>query len=271
MSNTDVQIFTNKELNADVRVIRLNGESDDPWFVASDVAKVLDYSETSVMIRRMDDDETYKIAPTLIAGTSNMSRDITIISESGLYNAILGSKKPEAKKFKKWVTSEVLPSIRKTGGFVSNDDLFVESYFGGLDDSHKELLKGLLQNVRIEQEKNKQLTTKIEQDKPLVDFANQVSNSSDCIDVGTFAKVVKDEHIKLGRNKLFAWLRDNKYVRNNKNNEPYQRFIDMGLFKVIEQTYKTPYGQQIAFKTLVTPKGQIYFIQKLKDEFGVTG
>ena len=110
------------------------------------------------------------------------------------------------------------------------------------------------------------LLNKIEEDKPLVEFAEQVSLSTDAIDIGTFSKLIKDENIKLGRNQLFECLRDNKYLM--KNNIPYQQYIDNGYFKVIEQPYKTPYGNKINVKTLITPIGQIKLIEKLRKLYG---
>lgn len=113
----EIQIFSFQ--NCEVRVIE--GENGEPWFVAKDVAEILGYSETAKMLRRLDEDECKKIEPPEMGGTnfSSMAREITIINESGLYNAVLGSTKPEAKAFKKWVTSEVLPSIRKHGAYVT--------------------------------------------------------------------------------------------------------------------------------------------------------
>ena len=111
------------------------------------------------------------------------------------------------------------------------------------------------------------LLAKIEEDKPLVDYAETIIQSSDSIDIGTFAKVVKDENIPLGRNKLFDWLRINKMLM--KNNVPYQRYIDNKYFEVIEYTYNTPYGEKIGFKTLITGVGQVKIVEKLKKEYNV--
>lgn len=122
-----------------------------------------------------------------------------------------------------------------------------------------------LENERLELE-NKQKEQKLAEQKPLVTFAEQVSNSADYIDIGQLAKLAKDEHINIGRNKLFVWLRDKGYLM--KNNEPYQKHIDNNTFKTIEQVYKTPYGEKINIKTLVSGIGQIRIINKLKEEFG---
>lgn len=117
----------------------------------------------------------------------------------------------------------------------------------------------------IEEEEVRQLQAKqLEEQRPLVQFANKVAGSSDCIDIGTFAKLIKDEGIKMGRNKLFNWLRDNKYLM--KDNTPYQQFIDREYFVVKEYTINTPYGDKIKTQTLLTGKGQIYFTEKLRGE-----
>lgn len=110
------------------------------------------------------------------------------------------------------------------------------------------------------------LVRKIEEDKPYTDFAKHVTESSDTVDVGEFAKVVKKENIKIGRNRLFEWLRDNKYLMSN--NTPYQKYIESGYFKVVEVTKNTAYGTNVYTKTLITGKGQVYFVEKLRKEFG---
>ena len=141
-------------------------------------------------------------------------------------------------------------------------DLLLTIYDGGQN--------AILASKQLTELEVKEATTpllnKIEEDKPLVEFAEQVSLSADAIDIGTFSKLIKDEDIKLGRNQLFEWLRDNKYLM--KNNVPYQQYIDNGYFKVIEQIYKTPYGNKINVKTLITPIGQIKLIEKLRKLYG---
>jgi phage antirepressor YoqD-like protein len=126
-------------------------------------------------------------------------------------------------------------------------------------------LEALKELVQITEEKER-LVAKVEQDAPLVTFAETVTNSTDCIAVGDLAKVVSDQNIKLGRNKLFQWLRDNDYLMED--NKPYQKYIEQGLFSLIEQTFKTPYGDKVGFKTLVTGKGQITIVEKLRAIFG---
>ncbi|HFD2033459.1 TPA: phage antirepressor KilAC domain-containing protein [Clostridium perfringens] len=124
--------------------------------------------------------------------------------------------------------------------------------------------EGVLASKQLVELETKPLLDKIEEDKPLVNFANTIAKSSDSIDIGQFAKVIKDEGIKMGRNKLFEWLRDNKYLR--KNNEPYQKYIDNELFELIEISKITPYGSKIFLKTLITGKGQIRLLEKLSKE-----
>lgn len=124
--------------------------------------------------------------------------------------------------------------------------------------AHKELVK-----IEVE-EATKPLLGKIEENKPKVDFAETISKTSDSISIGDFAKLIKDEGIKLGRNKLFEWLRDNKYLI--KDNKPYQKYIDNGYFEIIEYSYNTPYGSKFGIKTLITGIGQIKIIEKLRNK-----
>lgn len=184
------------------------------------------------------------------------------ITESQLYDLMLEMKTDKVRPFRKWVTNVVLPSIRKTGGYVDNDELFIRTYLPHVDEGTKQLFRTNLLAIR-------QLNQKIEQDKPLVDFANHVSDTSDLIDIQALSKIAKKENIDIGRNKLFEWLRDNKYLitSGEHKNEPYQQYINQGLFVVRELTYETPYGKQIGMKTYVTGKGQIHLIEKLRREF----
>ena len=184
---------------------------------------------------------------------------ISLIPEPDIYRLIFGSKLDNAEKFQDWVFNEVLPQIRQTGGYIHIEEQM----------SDEEIMARALivaQNTikkkdEIIANKNKQL----EEQKPMVEFVNTITESSDSIDVGKLAKIIKDENIPLGRNRLFEWLRNNKYLRNN--NEPYQRYIEQGIFEYKEYTYKTPYGSKICHKTLVTGKGQVYIVEKLRKEF----
>ena len=184
------------------------------------------------------------------------------VNESGFYNAIMGSKKPEAKKFKKWVTNEVLPSIRKHGGYLASQKI-EEALL------NPDVLIKLATDLKIEREKRKILEVQVKENKPFVNFAKHVTESSDCVDIETFSKIIHDEDIRFGRNKLFNFLRDEKLLM--KNNIPYQKYIDNEIFEVIESNCQTPYGVKIATKTLITGKGQVYLIELLKDKLGFSG
>lgn len=149
-------------------------------------------------------------------------------------------------------------------------DSLVEYYFNSVEAkpkalpmTYKEALIQLVEQV----EENERLELEIEEQKPLVEFANHVSNTSDLIDIGRFSKLLKDEHIEIGRNRLFEWLRNHNILMLN--NTPYQRYIDSGYFKVKESVRNTPYGQKIYTTTYVTGKGQIYLTEKLRKSYSV--
>lgn len=150
--NNEIQIF-NYEGVAEVRAVIRDGE---PWFVAKDVADILEFSETTAMTRHLDDDEKVTIDPAYLTGSNikvgSKARMVTLINESGLYSAILRSRKPEAKRFKRWVTHEVLPTIRKTGGYVANDELFIQTYLPNADEATKLLFRTTLHTIRKQDE-----------------------------------------------------------------------------------------------------------------------
>lgn len=168
------------------------------------------------------------------------------LTESGVYKLVFKSRKPSAERFSDWVTDEVLPSIRKHGAYMTQETL--EKALTSPD-----FLIQLATKLKEEQEARKQAEFKLEEQEPLVAFANKVSDSSNLIDMGKLAKLLNDEHIKIGRNKLFQWLREQKTLM--KNNIPYQRYIDSGYFQIKESTFKTPYGEKTAQTTYVTGKG----------------
>lgn len=251
----ELQIFKNEELEMEIRTLIIEGE---PYFVGKDVASILGYTKARNAIARHVDKEDKKDAP--IQGDLGGTQKMTVINESGLYSLILSSKLPSAKKFKRWVTSEVLPQIRKTGGYIPVDE--------GMTDSEI-MARALLiaqGTINKKDELIKQHEKTIEQQKPLVDFANTIASTSKSIDMSSFAKLIKDEGIKMGRNKLFEWLRNNGYLMKNKNNEPYQRYIDLKIFEVVEYTITINGKSEPKIKTLVTGKGQIYLIKKLKEQ-----
>lgn len=183
------------------------------------------------------------------------------INESGLYSAIIGSKLESAKRFKHWVTSEVLPSIRKHGTYMTNE--VIERTLTDPD-----YLIQLATALKEERQARKLAEEKIEKQKPLVDFANQVSDTTDLIDMKTMAKLLKDNNINIGRNRLFEFLRMKKILM--KDNQPYQQYIDAGYFKVNEYTYTDSFGQtKTNRQTFITGKGQLYITKKVKEFWAV--
>lgn len=222
----------------------------EPWFVGKDVAMALGFtnSRDAISTHVFEEDKGVDLIDTL-----GGKQKITIINESGLYALVFGSRLSTAKQFKHWVTSEVLPSIRRHGLYAIDDII-----------ANPDLAIAAFQALKEERQKNNELSHKIEQDKPLVDFANQVSNTSDLIDMNEMAKLLKSEHINIGRNKLFCWLRKHQILM--KNNLPYQKYIDGNYFRVKEVTVNTPFGAKVYTKTYVTGKGQIYITEKLKAE-----
>ena len=251
MENEIVKVFESKDFGK-IRTTKIN---DEPWFVGKDVASCLAYGNSRKALADHVDDEDKGVTK---CDTLGGKQELTIINESGLYSLILSSKLPTAKQFKHWITHDVIPTIRKTGGYVNNDETFIQTYLPFADDNTKLLFKNTLETIRKQNEL-------IENQKPMVEFANQITQSKDTIDIGQLAKVVHDENIKIGRNKLFDWLRNNKILMTS--NVPYQSYIDNKYFKVIETTKHTTYGDKIFTKTLVTGKGQAYIVEKLRKEF----
>ena len=234
---------------------KIYGTKDNPLFLAKDVAEWIEHSKPSMMLNSIDEEE--KLKETLF--TSGQNREMWFLTEDGLYEVLMQSRKPIAKQFKKEV-KKILKQIRQTGGYIPTNEE---------DDDETIMAKALLiANKTIEKHKKiiANQRKQLEEQQPMVDFANAIAETSDSIDVGTFSKLLKDENVFVGgRNKLFQWLRDNKFLM--KDNEPYQRYIDNGVFEYVEYTYKTPYGEKLGHKTKISPKGQIYLVEKLRKIF----
>lgn len=247
---TDLQIFNSPEFGA-IRTIEKDGE---PWFVGKDVATALGYKEATKAAREKVDDEDKGVSK---IDTPSGIQEMTIINESGLYSLVLSSKLPTAKKFKRWVTSEIIPSIRKHGAYMTPDKL--EQVLLNPD-----TLMQLAQNLKDEQEKRKALEAQIESQKPAVLFTGAVETSKTSILIGELAKMLKQNGINIGQNRLLAWMREKGYLIKRKGtdyNMPTQRSMDMGLFEIKETTINNPDGSIKISKTpKVTGKGQVYFI-----------
>ena len=248
----EIMIFNNPEFGS-VKTVCIDGE---PWPIGKDVADILEYRNGSRDINRhVDADDRRKI----MIYDGNQRRETIVINESGLYSLVLSSKMLTAKKFKRWVTSEVLPTIRKTGGYVANEDVFVETYLPFADEPIKQLF-------RIQCRVINQLNERIRKDEPKVKFADHVSDSTNLIDVNKMAKLCADHGIRIGRNRLFAWMRARGILMGG--NIPYQEYIDNGYFRVKESVYETNGQTRTYQQTFVTGKGQQYILSRLMREYG---
>lgn len=252
----NIKVYENKEFG-NIRVMKQNCE---PWFVGKDVAEILGYSDPNKAISMHVDEEDKLNDKT---ASSLGQRGGWLINESGLYSLILSSKLPTAKQFKRWVTSEVLPSIREHGGYIAGQETM----------SDDELLAKALQVAHSKlEEKNKQLEQKSEQIRemtPKAIFADAVSASHTSILVGELAKMLKQSGTNIGQNRLFQWLRDNRYLISRKGtdyNMPTQKSMEMGLFEIKETAITHSDGHtSISKTTKVTGKGQQYFINKFME------
>ena len=248
----DLQIFSNEDFG-EVRTVLVDNE---PMFCLADVCKALEISNPSKVAQRLDEDERTKLE-------LGRAGDTNFVTESGLYAVILRSDKPNAKKFRKWVTSEVLPSIRKNGGYIAGQETL----------SDDELMaKALLvaQNKIAERdsiiaEKNAQ----IEQMKPKQIFADSVETSRTSILVGDLAKLICQNGVQIGQKRLFEWMRQNGYLMKYgaSRNMPMQKYIEQGLFEIKENSIQSPNGNvRLTITPKVTGKGQVYFINKFLNE-----
>ena len=252
MSN--IKIFENPEFGS-IRTVEINNE---PWFVGKDVAEALGYANTrDALAKHVDDADKTSVA--IRDSGSNYQSMANVINESGVYSLIFGSKLPKAKEFKHWVTSEVLPAIRKHGGYLSPEK--IEEVLSDPDTIIK-----LATNLKEEQAKRREAEAKLEKAKPKVIFADAVSASEQTILIGDLAKLIKQNGHDIGQKRLFQWMRDNVYLikRNGADyNSPTQRAMEMGLFRIKESTVVKPDGSTSINKTTkVTGKGQQYFINK---------
>ena len=245
----ELQIFKSHEFG-EIRTTIQNGE---PWFVAADVCKALDITQNRNAVARLDDDEK----GVRLTDTLGGKQKLTVVNEAGLYSLVLGSRKPEAKAFKRWITHEVLPTIRRTGGYVNSAEAFIGHYLPYADESTRTMFRAQLKAIE-------ELNAKIEADKPKVLFADAVYSSDTTILVGEMAKILKQNGVDIGQKRFFEWLRQNGYLIKRKGSEwnmPTQRSMELGLFEIKESTHLDGNGCNITTKTpKITGKGQQYFI-----------
>lgn len=241
-----LQIFENPEFGA-VRTVEIDGE---PWLVGKDVADDLGYQNGSRDINRHVDEEDRK---KMMIFDGNQNKETIVINESGLYSLVLSSKLPTARKFKHWVTSEVLPSIRRHGLYAADELL-----------NNPDLMIRAMEELKAERARANALAEKVERDAPKVLFAESVAASQHSILVFDLAKILRQNGVQIGGNRLFEWLRTNGYLIRRKGsdwNMPTQRAVEMGLFEIKETSVTHADGHVTVNKTpKVTGKGQQYFI-----------
>ena len=243
----ELKIFKNEEFGQ-VRTVTIDNE---PWFVGKDVAEILGYAEPRSAVSKKVDNSDRGVAE---METPSGKQEMTIINESGLYALIFGSKLESAKRFKHWVTSEVLPSIRKHGMYAV-DDLI----------NDPEMAIKAFTALKEERERNKALQADVNRMKPKEIFADAVACSSTSIPVGDLAKILKQNGIDIGRNYLFKKLRDEGFLikGGSSKNMPTQKSMELGLFEVTEGSFINSMGDNVTTKTTkVTGKGQVYFINR---------
>lgn len=251
----EMQIFRNDKFGQ-VRTVVRDGE---PWFVAADVCKALEHTNATVALERLDEDEKAKFSLGLRGG------DTGCVSEAGLYSLVLGSRKPEARAFKRWITHEVIPAIRRHGGYLTQEK--VEEALLNPD-----VLIRLATDLKAEREarieaeaQRARLSEKIEADAPKVLFADSVTASRQSILVGELAKLLRQNGADFGQNRLFERLRNEGYLHRTgvQKNMPTQKAMDLGLFEVQERTINNPDGSVRLTRTpKITGKGQVYFINR---------
>lgn len=247
-----LQVFNNEEFGQVRTVVQI----EDIWFVAKDVAEVLGYNNTSKAIQ-MHVDEDEKADLPIWDGRQN--RNQKVINESGLYSLILSSKLPSAKKFKKWVTSEVLPSIRKHGAYMT-DQVLEQAV------TNPDFAIGLLTKLKEEKEKLAAAQQQIVQQKPLVVFAEACMQSEQTLKVSEVAKLATKQGVKIGQRQLFAKLREWELMFK-RSTEPTQPAVEKGYFEIAQGVKQKPNGEAFTWTTTyVTPKGQAYIIDRLKKE-----
>ncbi len=246
----NIQVFNNEEFG-EVRVIEDNGK---PFFCGNDVAKALGYSNAPDAMRRHCRAIVKRDTP-----ISGKMQEINYIPEGDVYRLITHSKLPAAERFESWVFDTVLPSIRKTSGYIQGEESMSD------DDLIARALVMAQKKIELREQQLKEKDAQLELQKPKVDFADHVTDSDNAIDMGTFAKYAQKQGITMGRNTLFKWLRDQGVLMDN--NVPYQRYLNAGWFRVIELTYNTGSGQYTNPKTLVTGKGQVALINYIRKNY----
>ena len=257
----DIQVFNSEQFGE----VRTAGTAQEPIFCAADICRALGYSNGPKAIKDHCDegDITKRDTP-----TSSGVQSMTFVNESGMYSLIFGSKLESAKQFKKWVTSDVLPSIRKHGMYAT--EATVESMLN--DPENAILMLQAYQRERKERLAAQQQVEKLEaqaiEDKPKIIYADAVKGSTSSCLIGELAKMIAQNGYPIGEKRLFQWLRDNHYLCSygERFNQPYQQYIEQGLFSMKQNVFSVDGEMRTRNTTKVTGKGQIYFINKFITE-----
>lgn len=261
-----IAIFKNERFGE----VRVAGTSEEPLFCLADVCKILELGNPSQVKTRLSDGV---ITNEVIPDALGRNQTVTFINEDGLYDVILDSRKPQAKAFRKWVTSEVLPSIRKHGAYMTDSALeealtspdFLIQLATQLKTEREERLKL--------QKENERQAEQITHDAPKVLFANAVQTSQRSCLIAELAKILQQNGVKIGQNRLFAWMRDNGYLcsKGQYYNQPTQKAMELGLFEIKQTSITKPDGSVLVTVTpKCTGKGQIYFVDKfLNDKIAI--
>lgn len=236
------------------KMVDVYGTFEQPFFLAKDVSGWIGHTNTSKMVSdaKLDKDEVFVGR----LGTLTNSYSAVFLTEDGLYEVLMLSRKKEAKEFKKKIKT-MLKSVRLTGGYVAptSEQDFIDNYFPSLSEDTK---KSMVTDLN---KKNKELHAQLEAQKPLVAFAEVVNKSDDSLLVREYVKAISKRGFVIGEKRMFQWLRDNQFI--DRKNVPYQRYIDQGLFEVTEYPVTRTTGIQLKFTTRITAKGQVYFYDKL--------
>lgn len=248
----EMKIFENEEFGS-IRTVTIDGK---PYFVGKDVATILGYTNTPKAIRDHVDEEDKLTERAVLSG---QNREVICINESGLYALVFGSKLKSAKRFKKWVTSEVLPTIREHGAYMTESTL--EQALANPD-----FLIQLATRLKEEQEARKRLEEKVKEDEPHAILGRAITTAKTSILIGDLAKILNQNGVNIGAKRLFEWMRNNGYLIKRKGtdwNMPTQRSMDLELFEVKESVHIDGNGcNKITRTTKVTGKGQEYFVNR---------
>lgn len=250
----ELKTFQNPKFGT-IRTTTINGE---PWFVAVDVCKALEIQNHKDAIGRLDEDEKTGVD---LTDPHGRVQNTNCVSEPGLYALVLGSRKPDAKAFKRWITHEVIPTIRKHGAYMTPET--IEKVLSDPDTIIK-----LATDLKEERERTAALNAKIKADKPYTEFGAAIAANSDAILVRDFAKLLHNDGIKMGEKRLYKWLRENGFLMQTAPTKPYQKYVDMGWFRVDERSISTVQGQMIVSTTKITGKGQMGLLSALRASRG---